>query len=145
MKTFGEEKFKIGEDDDGKKLRVKFKYFYEYLKTNKDDSPLYLFESSLENKKGISDILNHFEVPKYFEEDFFTYCKDSVRPPHRWLLMGPERSGTSIHIDPLLTSAWNTTLFGYKKWIMFPPEIPKSIVKAKIYPHTDEEASYFFL
>lgn len=36
--------FKIGEDDKGKKLRIPFKYFLEYLVYNKDDSPLYLFE-----------------------------------------------------------------------------------------------------
>lgn len=46
-KNYGESKLRVGEDDDGYALRMKFKYFIEYMIFNKDDSPLYLFESSI--------------------------------------------------------------------------------------------------
>ena len=41
---FGNRLFKVGEDDDGYKVRVKMKYFLRYLAANRDDSPLYVFD-----------------------------------------------------------------------------------------------------
>ena len=43
-RRYGNVSFKIGEDDNGKKLRIPLKYYLEYLIHNTDDSPLYLFE-----------------------------------------------------------------------------------------------------
>ncbi len=68
-KRFKDSKVKVGEDDDGYKLKMKFKYFLEYMIYNKDDSPLYLFESSIENHKELKELMNDYEVPKYFKED----------------------------------------------------------------------------
>ena len=48
-----------------------FKYYLEYLVYNTDDSPLYLFESSLETKEDTKEVINNYEVPKYFKDDLF--------------------------------------------------------------------------
>lgn len=40
----------------------------------------------------------------------------SLRQDTRWLLLGPARSGTSLHTDPKNTSAWNTVCHGVKRW-----------------------------
>ena len=45
------------------------------------------------------------------------------RPDYRWLLIGGLRSGQSWHKDPNGTSAWNLTIRGRKRWLMFPPHI----------------------
>ena len=65
----------------------------KYLVNQKDDSPLYLFENCDTNKK----LKWRYEVPKYFKEDYFDYINEKVRPPFRWFLIGPKRSGSTLH------------------------------------------------
>lgn len=169
-------KFKVGEDDEGIALRMKLKHFIPYLRNNKDDSPLYVFDATFdedddsgqchrrpdqsakwENKNskkklkykkiGASRILKDYCVPSYFNDDLYGLVGENRRPPYRWFLIGPERSGTCIHFDPLGTSAWNTLVVGTKRWVLFPPHVPRSVVKGKglIRKNEDDEAIHYFL
>ena len=137
---------KCGEDDDGYTIRMKLRHFIEYLQHNKDDSPLYIFDATFDEDKYAKRLLKDYTVPDYFDEDLFGLIGESRRPPYRWFLVGPCRSGTTVHIDPLGTSAWNTLLFGIKRWVLFPPQVPKSIVKGRrlILPNEDDEAIHYF-
>ena len=57
--------------------------------------------------------------------------------------MGPARSGSGLHVDPLATSAWNALLSGHKRWALFPPGTPRHHVLPKI-PGLEREAVSWF-
>ena len=95
--------------------------YVEYMNTTKDESPLYLFDKDFENKMSLKDGRNcQFWPPECFGKDLFTLLGEE-RPDHKWLIIGPARSGSTFHKDPNATSAWNAVIRGSKYWIMFPP------------------------
>ena len=96
--------------------------YIEYVFYNRDDSPLYLFESNLESHPEASIMMEDYTPGKCFGTDLFSEMfGDKKAPPHRWFLIGPKRSGSEVHQDPLGTSAWNTSISGRKRWVMMPP------------------------
>jgi len=42
-------------------------------------------------------------------------------------LIGTTRSGSSLHSDPLETSAWNALLKGKKRWVILHPELASEV------------------
>lgn len=109
------------------------------LEGRSDDAPLAVYDSQFHLDERAA-ILDEYHVPSCFDTDLFAYLSDdddqevddnqeeSQRPPYRWILMGPSRSGTGLHVDPVGTHAWVTLVEGCKRWILFPPETDRNII-----------------
>mmetsp|Transcript_1501 Transcript_1501/g.3314 ORF Transcript_1501/g.3314 Transcript_1501/m.3314 type:complete len:435 (-) Transcript_1501:69-1373(-) len=133
-----------------------YKKYVSSLEGQCDDAPLAVYDSQLHVDERAS-LLDDYKVPKCFDApDLFQSMiagdgEDSDEgdenddddkpemPPYRWILIGPPRSGTGLHIDPLGTHAWVTLIEGAKRWVLFPygtdkttigmqdPQIPSAI------------------
>jgi len=97
--------------------------YYAYLNHRElhSERPLYLFDP-----EALRDL--NLSLP-YFPHDFFSVLGKDTRPQYRWLVVGPERSGSSFHIDPNATNAWNALFSGKKWWLMLPPGVTPPGVK----------------
>ena len=144
LKRFKHIVFKVGEDDSGRKLKIKMKTFMDYMKHQTDDSPLYLFESGMVGAS--SSLRDDYWIPEYFPDDYLNLVGKDNKPPHKWFCMGPKRSGTTVHRDPMGTAAWNAVTMGVKRWVLFEPQEDKTLVKARKYKQKgeDDEAIHYF-
>ncbi|KAL3623459.1 Arginine-specific demethylase jmj22 [Castilleja foliolosa] len=114
VKICGDAKFSIGP------VHMNLKDYFRYSDQVREERPLYLFDPKFAEK--VPNLGSDYEVPEYFKEDLFSLLGDD-RPDYRWIIIGPAGSGSSFHIDPNSTSAWNAVVRGSKKWILFPPEV----------------------
>ncbi|KAK7273481.1 hypothetical protein RIF29_14532 [Crotalaria pallida] len=98
---------------------MKLKDYVSYINVQHDEDPLYVFDQKF--GEVAPSLLKDYCVPHLFQEDYFDIIDTDKRPSYRWLIIGPQRSGASWHVDPALTSAWNTLLCGRKRWALYPP------------------------
>ena len=47
------------------------KEYIEYCLFNRDDSPLYLFESNIEDHAKAKEMCNEYQPPVYLRKDYF--------------------------------------------------------------------------
>ena len=98
IKRFGNARFKIGSSDEKKSLKVTLREYFEYSLFNRDDSPMYLFQSNLDYHEKAHTMCKDYRVPRFFEQDLFVEMLGNEKaPPNRWFLIGPKRSGSAVH------------------------------------------------
>jgi histone arginine demethylase JMJD6 len=117
--------------------------FIAYMQQQEDDSPLYIFDGTFGIHPVLSGLLQDYTQPRFVGSDLFALLGEQ-RPPFRWFLLGPRRSGSNVHIDPLATSAWNTLITGRKRWILFDPRTPKAVAKGLSHVMLDNDAVHWF-
>ncbi|KAI8476748.1 MAG: hypothetical protein J3K34DRAFT_453134 [Monoraphidium minutum] len=107
-------------------------HFLRYISDpehSQDDSPLYIFDGTFADpSRASAPMAADYSPPGLFSEDLFHLAGEKRRPPYRWVVIGPARSGTGLHVDPLATNAWNALLAGHKRWALFPPGTHKQTV-----------------
>jgi histone arginine demethylase JMJD6 len=92
-------------------------YISYALNANESD-PYYL--SNWKFEFDAPDLLQHYYPPEYFPS-WHSQLPDNIRPVWRWLFIGPASSGTRMHVDVLMTSAWNAATWGRKRWLFWEP------------------------
>jgi histone arginine demethylase JMJD6 len=131
-----------------------YKKYVNSIESQTDDAPLAVYDSQLHTDEREA-LLRDYTVPECFgAPDLFECLGENDRPPYRWILIGPARSGTGLHIDPLGTHAWVTLLEGCKRWVLFPcgtdnatigmqnPQIPSALwFSSKWYQQAIEQVS----
>ena len=99
----GTKKFKVGNTEGGygdERVSMRLRHFLAYCDAQSsadgDDSPLYIFED--EFGETAPALLEDYTAPHMFKEDLFAppLLSEKRRPPHRWFLIGPARSGSGV-------------------------------------------------
>jgi len=126
---YGDMIFKVSEiygqwqSSDSKPLKIElpFRLYVDLVEEVDADFPFYVFERDLQGPR--LPLHEDFQVPVYFRDDLYdtTEYTRAFFPLYRYMVIGPERTGSNMHVDPSCTSAWNSLLCGLKRWCLFPP------------------------
>jgi hypothetical protein len=118
LERFPEQLFRVSATVD-----MRLKDYFAYCNNCKgDERALYLFDKDFCTK--CPEMASEFTIPKYFQQDLMGVLGEHRRPDYKWLIIGPALSGSSFHVDPNCNFAWNATIQGRKKWVMYPPGVP---------------------
>ncbi len=100
------------------KREMLMKDFLRYVATTSDEDPYYL--SNWRFQHDLPELRGAYSVPNYFYS-WLQYLPEEIRPDFKWIFLGPGRTGTGLHTDVMMSSAWNALFVGRKLWIFLPP------------------------
>ena len=110
--------------------RMPLRRYASYAAAQRDEEPLYVFDEAF--GETCPALLHEYARPACAEDDLLATLGEERRPPYRWLVAGPARSGASWHVDPARTAAWNALLSGTKRWALYPPGVAPPGVEVQI-------------
>ncbi len=110
------------------------KSYFQYCKSTAArlvEAPLYLFDRSfaLQTPDLHQDYFSALQQScpylssthsSHGHDLFRLLGDDDRRPDYKWIIVGPQRSGSNFHVDPNTTHAWNAPICGRKFWILYP-------------------------
>jgi histone arginine demethylase JMJD6 len=97
--------------------KIKLSKYINYIQTTDDQNPYYLRDWQFHLQ--YPELLQDYETPVHFENWFQKLPNGSVP---RWIYIGSKNTGSNLHQDLLMTSAWNAVFCGKKCWLIYPPD-----------------------
>eukprot|EP00037_Helgoeca_nana_P003687 m.41165 g.41165 ORF g.41165 m.41165 type:complete len:423 (+) comp14122_c0_seq1:164-1432(+) len=95
-----------------------------------DAQPLCVFDEEVLHDIALAQLYSPPSVPSLgLRSELFLHLPHALRPQTRWLLLGPARSGTMIHRDPVNTAAWNAVTYGQKRWALLAPTVDAAVAE----------------
>ena len=106
-----------------RRIRVPLSVYAEYCNRNRVEHPHYAFGDDFSDERAA--FLDDYTPPELFPRaDDLLEVSSRARlhfEKFRYMIIGGARTGTNLHVDPKCTCAWNTSLCGQKRWVLFPP------------------------
>lgn len=94
--------------------------YIDYMQSTKEENPSYLRTWYFPN--DCPEILEDYNIPEYFKS-WLEQLPHEIRSQFSsWLFIGPANTGSRMHVDGFMTSAWNAVISGRKCWLFYPPE-----------------------
>ncbi|MEL7003293.1 MAG: cupin-like domain-containing protein [Bacteroidota bacterium] len=115
---YGDNLVKVTRSSDESETMMSLNSYIHYIRTTDDAHPYYLkdwvFSDDFPSMRNDYEVLPHFE-------NWLDNLPQDLDPKFRWLYIGPKYSYSKLHLDILLTNAWNIIFEGRKLWLFFPP------------------------
>lgn len=112
-----------------KEITMRLGEYIDYIESTKEENPYYL--RSWRFPYDCPELLEDYNIPEYFKSwhQQFPY---KIRPQLGELYIGSVNTGTYLHVDTMMTSAWNAVISGRKRWFFYPPEDQHYLYDGKV-------------